>query len=260
MKRTFRKYPRNRITANTRIQADNCMWCDEGFFTRDDERDYIEEPLEEFIKDYIHCENCKLGTRCYIDGNNLEVDCVFDGWEFTLHAIIDFRKIRKPSDLGKYLPDLIQQFKDTYDEEVYPYLDNVESCDKITASNIINTNNGDYEITPFGKGFTVQLEGDEVYFDTYEEALAAIMEDAGQTVNAATDIDREFKAVPLRSLKKGAWFTIKPIAEPTDRQVYIKDDYDREEKKFMCGRCDDISYSTYFKGDKMVYDDSNFEY
>ena len=202
MKRTYRKYPKNRITANTRIQADDCMWCDEGFFTRDDERDYIEEPLEEFIKDYIHCENCKLGIRCYIDGNNLEVDCMFDGWEFTLHAIIDFRKIRKPSDLGKYLPSLIQQFKDTYDEEVYPYLDNVESCDKITASNIINTNNGDYEITPFGKGFTVQLEGDEVYFDTYDEALAAIMEDAGQAVNAATDIDREFKAVPLRSLKK----------------------------------------------------------
>ena len=193
MKRTFRKYPKNRIAANTRIHADDCMWCDEGFFTRDDERDYIEEPLEEFIKDYIHCENCKLGTRCYIDGNNLEVDCVFDGWEFTLHAIIDFRKIRKPSDLGKYLPDLIQQFKDTYDEEIYPYLDDIESCDKITASNIINTNNGDYEITPFGKGFTVQLEGDEVYFDTYKEALAAIMEDAGQAVNAATEPNRDLK-------------------------------------------------------------------
>lgn len=72
--------------------------------------------------------------------------------------------------------------------------------------------------------------------------------------------DWEFKAVPLKSLKKGAWFTVKPIAYPTDKQVYIKDDYDREEKKFMCGRCDDISYSTYFKGDKMVYDDTNFEY
>ena len=72
--------------------------------------------------------------------------------------------------------------------------------------------------------------------------------------------DWEFNAVPLKSLKKGAWFTVKPIAYPTDKQVYIKDDYDREEKKFMCGRCDDISYSTYFKGDKMVYDDNNFEY
>ena len=79
-------------------------------------------------------------------------------------------------------------------------------------------------------------------------------------IKSVTEADREFKAVPLKSLKKGAWFTVKPIAEPTDKQVYIKDDYDREEKKFMCGRCDDISYSTYFKGDKLVYDDSNFEY
>jgi len=69
------------------------------------------------------------------------------------------------------------------------------------------------------------------------------------------DSNWEFKPVPLKSLKKGTWFTIKPIAEPTDKQVYIKDDYDREEKKFMCGRCDDISYSTYFKGDKLVYTD-----
>ena len=79
-------------------------------------------------------------------------------------------------------------------------------------------------------------------------------------IKSVTEGDREFHAVPLRSLKKGAWFTVKPIAEPTDKQVYIKDDYDRELKKFMCGRCDDISYSTFFKGDKLVYDDSNFEY
>ena len=67
--------------------------------------------------------------------------------------------------------------------------------------------------------------------------------------------DWEFAAVPLRSLKKGDWFTIKPIAYPSDNQVYIKDDYDREEKKFLCGRCDDISYSRYFPGNKLVYTD-----
>lgn len=79
-------------------------------------------------------------------------------------------------------------------------------------------------------------------------------------IKSVTEGDREFHAVPLKSLKKGAWFTVKPIAEPTDKQVYIKDDYDRDLKKFMCGRCDDISYSTFFKGNKLVYDDSNFEY
>ena len=78
-------------------------------------------------------------------------------------------------------------------------------------------------------------------------------------VKAATEPnppDWEFNPVPLKSLKKGAWFTIKPIAYPEDNQVYIKDEYDRETKKFACGRCDDIyGYSREFPGNKMVYTD-----
>ena len=77
-------------------------------------------------------------------------------------------------------------------------------------------------------------------------------------VKAATEPnpdDWEFNPVPLKSLKKGTWFTIKPIAYPDDKQVYIKDDYDRETKKFSCGRCDDISYSKEFPGSKLVYTD-----
>ena len=56
-------------------------------------------------------------------------------------------------------------------------------------------------------------------------------------------------------MKKGEWFTLKPIAYPSDNQVYIKDDYDRESRKFACGRCDDISYTKYVSGDKLVYTD-----
>lgn len=80
-------------------------------------------------------------------------------------------------------------------------------------------------------------------------------------IGAATEPnpeDWEFKAVPLKSLKKGAWFTIKPLAYPDDKDVYIKDDYDRETKKFSCGRYDDISYSREFPGTKMVYTDFIF--
>ena len=333
MKRRSRNYRNNADDTNysDNMISASSMFDEDGYFTRDDCIDYLEEPLRDMIrqeKDYHIAPNTEINLRSYIEeGNVIEVDCDVNGCEFTIKEQIDMRKIRKPSDLKKYAVKLFWKF----DEEYSKCIGDIEGCDNITASktlcvqhgntigrykfarvdgrgdeyagnewfesyivtpqgelltwtlngnyipsvrefwieddstpitssNIINTNNGDYEITPFGKGFTVQLEGDEVYFDTYEEALAAIMEDAGQTINGATDIDREFKAVPLRSLKKGAWFTVKPIAEPTDRQVYIKDDYDREEKKFMCGRCDDISYSTYFKGDKMVYDDSNFEY
>ena len=38
------------------------------------------------------------------------------------------------------------------------------------------------------------------------------------------------KAVKLKDLKKGEWFTRKPIDEPKERQVFIKDFYGREEK------------------------------
>lgn len=76
-------------------------------------------------------------------------------------------------------------------------------------------------------------------------------------INAAQEnpADWEFNPVPLKSLKKGDWFTIKPIAYPTDKQVYIKDEWDRSTRKFSCGRCDDISYSREFPGDKLVYTD-----
>lgn len=62
----------------------------------------------------------------------------------------------------------------------------------------------------------------------------------------------------LKDLKKGEWFTLKPIEEPKGSQVFIKDDYDRSEKKYMCGRFDDISYSCYLKGTTTVYTDFIF--
>lgn len=57
----------------------------------------------------------------------------------------------------------------------------------------------------------------------------------------------------LKELKKGEYFTLKPYADPKDNQVYIKGEYDRETKKYCCGRCDDISYSRLLKGDTEVY-------
>lgn len=62
----------------------------------------------------------------------------------------------------------------------------------------------------------------------------------------------------IKELKKGEYFTIKPIDNPTEKQVFIRGDYDRSEKKYECGRFDDISYSRLFKGDKEVYTDFTF--
>ena len=66
------------------------------------------------------------------------------------------------------------------------------------------------------------------------------------------------KAVKIKDLKKGEWFTLKPIDEPKESQVYIRGDYDRTEKKFCCDKFSDISVWRLFKGDKVVYTDFYF--
>lgn len=61
----------------------------------------------------------------------------------------------------------------------------------------------------------------------------------------------------LRELKHGDFFTLKSFSgkTPTDKQVYIKGDYDRSSRKYDCGRADDISYSRLFKADTEIYTD-----
>lgn len=62
----------------------------------------------------------------------------------------------------------------------------------------------------------------------------------------------------VKDLKKGDFFTIKPIENPTERQVYIRGEYDRTSKKYCCGRFDDASYSKEFSGNKEAYTEFTF--
>lgn len=62
----------------------------------------------------------------------------------------------------------------------------------------------------------------------------------------------------LKDLKKGDYFTIKPIETPTEKQVYIKGDYDRASKNYECTRFDDICESRSFSGNRTVYTDFTF--
>ena len=81
--------------------AGDCLFCDDDYFTRDDEIEYIETPLYDQFHDITAC-------RAYIDPDDnghylLSVDISnTDGYEFTLETIIDMRRIRKPADLQKY--------------------------------------------------------------------------------------------------------------------------------------------------------------
>ena len=62
----------------------------------------------------------------------------------------------------------------------------------------------------------------------------------------------------VKELKKGEFFTKKPIENPTERQVFIRGEYDRTQKKYECTRFDDVSACCYLKAGTEVYTDFTF--
>lgn len=64
--------------------------------------------------------------------------------------------------------------------------------------------------------------------------------------------------ITVKELKKGEFFTRKPIELPTEKQVYIRGDYDRGTRCYECTRFDDISRTVLIPGEKAVYTDFTF--
>lgn len=62
----------------------------------------------------------------------------------------------------------------------------------------------------------------------------------------------------VKELKKGQFFTLKAIENPTEKQVFIRGDYDREQKKYECVRFDDCNRFRYLKGSAEVFTDFTF--
>lgn len=63
------------------------------------------------------------------------------------------------------------------------------------------------------------------------------------------------KSVKLSTLKKGEWFTIcdHDGQEVQPWQVYVRDDYDRSTKKYICTHWDNIGRSRQLKGSTRVF-------
>lgn len=57
----------------------------------------------------------------------------------------------------------------------------------------------------------------------------------------------------LKDLRPGEYFTLRPIAEPRESQVYIRGNYDRSERKYWAQKFDDISAGKYIPGNREVY-------
>ena len=74
---------------------------------------------------------------------------------------------------------------------------------------------------------------------------------------------KTMKAIKLKDVKNNApdsWFTLKPIEDPNEMQVWIKDkdSYDRTTKKYYCTCFGDIGKCRAFDGNKVVYIDFTF--
>lgn len=65
-------------------------------------------------------------------------------------------------------------------------------------------------------------------------------------------------SILLKDLKPGAWFTRKPNEAPKEKQVFIKEYYERSEKKYFCSRYSDINDGLFLKGSTVVYIDFYF--
>lgn len=57
----------------------------------------------------------------------------------------------------------------------------------------------------------------------------------------------------VRDLKKGDFFTLKPIEYPKESQVWVMDFYDRHDREYCASKFSDINVGKGFKGDKEVY-------
>lgn len=62
----------------------------------------------------------------------------------------------------------------------------------------------------------------------------------------------------IKDLKRGEYFTLKEIAEPTESQVYIRGEYDRESKTYSCIKFCDTNAEKFLSGTKKVYTNFTF--
>lgn len=62
----------------------------------------------------------------------------------------------------------------------------------------------------------------------------------------------------IKDIKKGEYFTLKAIAEPTEAQVYVRGEYIKEAKAYSCYKFSDVNAERLFKGTKEVFVDFVF--
>jgi hypothetical protein len=55
------------------------------------------------------------------------------------------------------------------------------------------------------------------------------------------------EVVTVRELKPGEFFTLHAYTDPDAERVYIRGEYDRSERRYICGKFSGIGAGRYFK-------------
>lgn len=139
----------------------------------------------------------------------------------------------------------------------------------------------------FGDISAFGLHGFNEYNENYCHYIGGYYPDFEESIDGRTDIDNicidfmleegiisydsgkdEYKKVSdsiddngkkkIKDLKKGDFFTLKPIEYPKENQVWIKGDFERIGRKYSCINYTDMNYERFFSGDKEVFLDFEF--
>ena len=62
----------------------------------------------------------------------------------------------------------------------------------------------------------------------------------------------------IKEVRRGEYFTLKEVEYPTDRQVYVRGEYDRSERAYWCYKWHDVNDGRFFKGTRKAYTDFVF--
>ena len=58
----------------------------------------------------------------------------------------------------------------------------------------------------------------------------------------------------IKELKQGNYFTTKPIEDARSKDIWVRDEYDRAEKKYLCHNYANNNRWKYFDGGKTIFD------
>lgn len=136
-------------------------------------------------------------------------------------------------------------YKNLYDKYGKEYFDKV--LDDMSAM--------DGQLTDFDKAHELAAD----YYDRVGNADYS--EDwYGESYKRESTDDASYNQTPvkLKSLKNGEYFTLKDIAEPKESQVWVKGEYDKYDREWICYKFSDVNQGKGFKGDKLVYTDFIF--